>query len=82
MLAGLWDHRDTESACRHLGFSFAVETKNIYVSTLDPIDVPDRVIISEVGCVGNETNLIECGLGLVRSTCSIIPRISCGTGKN
>ena len=77
----LWDNRDAEVVCRHLGFSFVSETKDLYVSTLDPATVPSRVIISEFGCFGNESDILECQIGLVRTTCVVVPRISCGKGR-
>ncbi|XP_038051843.1 uncharacterized protein LOC119724728 [Patiria miniata] len=73
-----WDRRDAEVACRHLGFSFVAERAVTSSSKLDPASIPARVVISEFGCAGNETDLLQCGLGLTRSSCTVFPRLSCG----
>ncbi|XP_022088724.1 uncharacterized protein LOC110978216 [Acanthaster planci] len=73
-----WDRRDAEVACRHLGFSFAAERAVISLANLEPTSIPSRVVISEFGCAGNETDLLECRLGLTRTSCTSVPRLSCG----
>ena len=67
--------------CRHLGFSFAAERAVILVADLEPTSIPRRVVISEFGCAGNETDLLECRLGLTRASCATVPRLSCGKGR-
>ncbi len=57
-----WDKRDAEVACRQLGFQYAARS----TSSVEFGEGSGRIMISSLGCIGSESNLLECehgGLG-------------------
>ena len=81
-LCGLnWDPRDTDVACRHLGFHAGAMT--IDTRAEDAPGLPGApTFLSSVGCHGNESDVSQCDLVSVRDMpCASFPYIECITGS-
>ncbi|XP_033640866.1 uncharacterized protein LOC117301092 [Asterias rubens] len=56
----LWDNRDTQVVCRHLGYLTSLFVNRWYEGPVDL--VTDSAFVSAVGCLGDETSLSQCEL--------------------
>ncbi|XP_022104483.1 uncharacterized protein LOC110986690 [Acanthaster planci] len=76
-----WDGRDSQVACRHLGFFGQVRVTESQISGESRTNVslvPESMFLSAVGCHGNETELSQCNLvSDVEFSCEGFPYVEC-----